>query len=283
MWTPGQPITPEVPLAPLLACIGIGQQDAASYKAICEKLAVRNCVSVANLLELELSELTSMIRPLELQKNPLVYVTALGAAINHEFKDSFDVKLKKLKGGDMSKRCTKLEPTSNFNPWKHEPDGRVYLGLPNSEMCQYLSAEDAQLYLDRLWLDAQLHPEPSYGEYLPQGMGKQLKKLHQRMLLPAFRPDHLGKPYQKNKDPERVFVLRFQNGRQAGLVYRRIILDESFKERFGPKVVDRIVWVESTSEDLIGNVLNDFVSDMIDVYAGKKPVRACPPCSPMCS
>ena len=73
MWTPGQPITPEVPLAPLLACIGIGQQDAASYNAICEKLAMRNCVSVANLLELELSELTSMIRPLELQKNPLVY------------------------------------------------------------------------------------------------------------------------------------------------------------------------------------------------------------------
>ena len=157
-------------MAPLLACIGIGQQDAASYNAICEKLAMRNCVSVANLLELELSELASMIRPLELQKNPLVYVTAMGAAIDHEFKDTVEVKLKKPKGGDIHSRSTKLEPTGNFNAWKHEPDGRVYFGLPKSEMCQFLSAEDAQLYLDRLWLDAQLHPEPSYGEYIPTGM-----------------------------------------------------------------------------------------------------------------
>ena len=64
VWSPGQPVSDEVPLLPLCACLGIGQADTDSYDAIAEKLVSRKCEDVGQLKTWQLAELLSLCRTL---------------------------------------------------------------------------------------------------------------------------------------------------------------------------------------------------------------------------
>ena len=98
-------------------------------------------------------------------------------------------------GGNMSAACIKQEPSSAFMPRKYVPDGRVYEGLYERGATLFMSPEQEKLYLDRLWLDAQANPERSLGDYLPDGMAKQLGRLHEALMPPfAERVRHVEGP-----------------------------------------------------------------------------------------
>ena len=74
----------------------------------------------------------------------------------------------------------------------------------------------------------------------------------------------------------KIIRWRWQNGRQEGLVYKRIMLAETYKSALPPKMAMRITWVPAGDEMLKDNELNEFVGTMVDVYAGKLPVRHLP-------
>ena len=48
MWKPGDPVTSETLLEPLLVAIGFGLQDVASYQTIAEKLKTRSVSTVGD-------------------------------------------------------------------------------------------------------------------------------------------------------------------------------------------------------------------------------------------
>lgn len=277
-WQPADGVTGATPLAPVLGALGFGQQDTSSFGAISEKMAARHIFKVADLQVLEREELVAMLRPLapKLKKVPSAYVEAIGSAIAHEFTDSVEVKPERAhkKGGDTRVACTKVAPSADFNCTDYAPDGRVYLGMhaASGDDDDYMGTNEERLYLDRAWLDAGLHPEPSIGEYLPEGMFKTLEKAHRAMKLPPFKPDRKGKA----RSVPKIIRWRWQNGRQEGLVYKRIMLDETYKSALPPKMAARITWVPAGDDMLKDNELNDFVGTMVDVYAGKLPVRRLP-------
>ena len=68
-------------------------------------------------------------------------------------------------------------------------------------------------------------------------------------------PDRKGKA----RPVPKIIRLRWQNGRQEGLVYKRIMLDETYKSALPQKMAARITWVPAGDEMLKDNELNDFV------------------------
>ena len=137
-------------------------------------------------------------------------------------------------GGNMSGACIKQEPSGTFLPRQYIPDGRVYQGFYAHGGAAFMSTEQEKLYLDYLWLDAQANPEKSLGDYLPDGMAKQLGMLHDA-LLPPFKPTNHGTPRAQPRPAAKTIALRFQNGRQQH--YPRLILDEKFMDYLGEKAL----------------------------------------------
>lgn len=284
MWTPGAPVTPTTPLEPILCAIGFVQQDVQSYTAIADKLKARSVNTVGELFgsgaTWEREELIVCLRPLGLKKSVLAYIGAIEAAVGSTVGMELDEPItggpaKVTTGGNMKAACIKLEPSSTFQPRKYLPDGRVYQGLAARGETLCMSKEQEMLYLDRLWIDAQANPERSVGDYLPDGMGKQLGKLHEA-LLPPFRPTNNGTPRAQPRPAAKTIALRFQNGRQQH--YPRLVLDEKFKDYLGEKALKATSpsFVPSTDKRLLNNARNDFFEIMIKVHEGSLPVSRRP-------
>ena len=147
--------------------------------------------------------------------------------------------------------CTKVETSTHFNSSKYKPDGRVFELIPKKSTCDFLSAEDEQLAVDLLWLDAHAHPEPSFGDYLPSGMPMRLGNIC-RELLPPFAPTRKGVARPQKK----VIALSHQNRREAVAPYKRMVLSLDFKECIQEKSRSSVTWVEPSSEALVDNVRN---------------------------
>ena len=128
--------------------------------------------------------------------------------------------------GRLGARSPLTVPAPAALPWLRG----VALDLPPYQLVG--APNEERLYLDRAWFDSGLHPEPSIGEYLPEGMHKTLEKAHRVMKLPPFKPDRKGKA----RPVPKIIRLRWQNGRQEGLVYKRIMLDETYKSALPPKM-----------------------------------------------
>ena len=267
-WMPGQPITDAVLVAPVLATLGMGQNDMSSFSAIGAKLASRSCLTVGDLGSFTYGEMISSLRALDLQKKPEAYISAIEVAIGKGFERA---EIKKERGGDTLEECTKVRPSADFKPWKYEPDGRVYDGLPEKGTCDYLTDKQEQLYLDKLVLDAHTNPEPSMGDYLPCGMTKRLGKIHDAR-FPPFKPLNFGSKMaaQKSRLSNRVIADRFQNGRTG--TYKRVKLDEKFVGYFGEKTARHmshgVNFFPSTSEELEDNELNNTMEQLVKVYNG---------------
>ena len=284
MWQPGVPVTSETPLEPLLCAIGFGLQDVASYQTIAEKLKTRSVSTVGDLFgsgaSWQREEVLACFRTLELKKTPLSYVGVIEGAVKMTMgkelvAEPATAPTKVTNGGNMSAACIKQAPSSTFMPRKFKFDGRVYQTFYARGETAYMSPEQEKLYLDFLWLAAQANPEPSLGDYLPDGMAKELGKVHE-MLLPPFKPSNYGTPRAQPRPAKKVIHLRFQNGRQT--YYPRLVLDEKFKDYLGEKALKVMVnnFVPSNDERLLYNARNDFFGDMIKMHEGSLPVSRRP-------
>lgn len=274
LWRPGDPVVDSSSVADILTALGFGQNDIESYRDISTKLSTRGVLTVKNLKDWTLMEFVTLMRGLSLQKNARAYTASIGVAISHNFaknavsgsEDQDVPSAKKSNAGkDWHLSCTKIAPTAAFNPFAHSPDGRLYSHFPKRGSCDYLDEVDEHLYLDLLWLDAQAHPEPALGDYLPHGLASRLAEIHS-ILLPPFKPFRLGKPGQRDRPPQAVITLRFQNARHARTPYKRMVLCDKFQEFIGEKSRISITFVAEDSQHLVGNRRNDFMSTMIKVY-----------------
>ena len=285
MWQPGAPVTPLTPLDPVLSVLGFGLQDVASYRSIAEKLKARSVNTVGDLFgsgsTWQREELLGCLRTLDLKKSALAYLGAIEAAVGDtagmERSDEPTTGPAKLTtGGNMSASSIKQPPSSGFMPRAYVPDGRVYQFFYRLGEMEFMSSKHEALYVDLLWLAAQAHPEPSLGDYLPDGMAKQLGYLH-RLLLPPFKPTNHGTPRALAREAGKTIALRFQNGRQQR--YPRLVLDESFKDHLGEKALKALgdsCFVPSSDERLLDNARNHFFGEMIKVHAGHLPVSRRP-------
>ena len=277
-------MTPQTPLEPMLRVLGFGQQDAESFATIAEKLKARSVDTVGDLFgsgsSWQREELLSCLRTLDLKKSALAYVGAIEAAVGETVgidhgDEATTGPAKVTTGGNMSAACTKQQPSSTFIPRNYVPDGRVYRDFYERGSALFMSPEQEKGYLDKLWLGAQADPEQSLGDYLPDGMAKQLGRLHEA-LLPPFKPTNYGTPRALARPAKKVILLRFQNGRQQP--YPRLVLDERFKDYFGEKALKAMGhnFVPSTDERLLDNARNDFLRTMIEVHKGSLPVSRRP-------
>ena len=278
-------MTPQTPLEPMLNVLGFGQQDIDSYATIAEKFKARSVITVGDLFGIsstwQREELLGCLRTLELKKSALSYVGAIEAAVGDTMGTERTATTppagfaKVTTGGNMSGACIKQEPSGTFLPRQYIPDGRVYQGFYAHGGAAFMSTEQEKLYLDYLWLDAQANPEKSLGDYLPDGMAKQLGRLHEA-LLPPFKPTNYGTPRALARPAKKVILLRFQNGRQQP--YPRLVLDERFKDYFGEKALKAMGhnFIPSTDERLLDNARNDFLRTMIEVHKGSLPVSRRP-------
>ena len=284
MWKPGDPVTSETLLEPLLVAIGFGLQDVASYQTIAEKLKTRSVSTVGDLFgsgaSWQREEVLACFRTLALKKTPLSYVGAIEQAVQKTMgkelvAEAATAPTKVTTGGNMNAACIKQAPSSTFMPRKFQFDGRVYEGFDARDDAAYMCPEQEKLYLDFLWLAAQANPERSLGDYLPDGMAKQLGKMHDA-LLPPFKPAHYGKPHERPRPADKVIHLRFQNGRQT--YYPRLKLDEKFRDYLGEKALKVMGnnFVPGFDERLLDNRRNDFFGDMIKMHEGSLPVSRHP-------
>ena len=281
MWQPGEPVTPGTLLEPMLNVLGFGQQDVDSYATIAVKFKARSVITVGDLFGVsstwQREELLGCLRTLELKKSPLSYVGAIEKAVGDTVgtERSYDPPAKVTTGGNMSSACIKQEPSGTFLPRQYIPDGRVYQGFYAHGGAEFMSTEEEKLYLDYLWLDAQANPEKSLGDYLPDGLAKQLGMLHDA-LLPPFKPTNYGTPRAQPRPAAKTIALRFQNGRQQH--YPRLILDEKFTGYFGEKALKAMgnSFVLCTDERLQDNARNDFFGALIKVHDGSLPVSRRP-------
>ena len=267
-WHAGMPVVKLTPLQKVCDVLSAGQFDG-GYSMLAKKLADRSCHTVGDLCDrYGKTELLFMLAGLTLPKHGSAYLAGLSHMIHHKFVDSgLDAK---ARGGNMSVLCTKLPPNSAFNSMRYTPDGRVYRHTPTRANTLYLSRSDEMLLLDCLWIEAQANPELSYGQYLPDGMARRLASVHHQLGLPPFKPFHHKTTREKPRPVSTAIQLTFQNHRQ--LQYKRIVLDELFKDHFGPKVVGSVRFVPHDSVELDGNLRNSLMRDMVGVYNGTLPV-----------
>ena len=268
-WVPGQAVGTQTPLKPVCDTLSVGQFDQ-GYSKIGIRLGERSCHTVGQLIaNYDLGELLALVRALVLTKAPKIYVMGLSQTIHHTFVNPAE-KEEKKRGGNTSTACTKLAPSVDFNHSRYSPDGRVYKDFPTNDVTTYLSDAEAKMLLDFIWLEAQSIKEKSYGEYLPDGMAKRLAYIHRLLKLPDFRPFHHKTTREKARPAYHAIQITFQNHRQGS--FKRIVLDEKFRGRFGEKVVKSVRFVESDSEELQCNARNALFSQLVDVADGVLPV-----------
>jgi len=278
-WKPGDAVLPETGLEAVLHTIGCGQNDFDSFAKIADKLKTRNVTMAGDLFGNDASwsreELLGCLKHLELRKSPLAYVTALETVVGHAVGAAPALQLKttavkSARGGNMSDRCLKREPSHSFNPRKYRPDGRVFDGLHRLGEVEFLPNDQEKLYLDRLWICAMIFGEQSLGDYLPDGMAGHLGRLHDD-LLPPFKPKHFGKANQEPREAAEVIRLRFMNGRFQA--YPRMVLDQQYRHLFDTKAQNalRNSFVDGLDERLATSERNKFLTTIIDVYSGQAP------------
>ena len=277
---PGQPVTEATPLSPLLRCIGVGG-DPDSYALIADKLAARNCRTVADLAEWSFVELKGLLLTLSLPKNFRAYMSAIATTAKLDFTDGGTAERSFVHGANWNLGCTKKVASDGFNPSTFTPDRRCYEHLPQKGSAKYIDTADLNLYVDCLWLEMQVHPEPSIGEYLGTGMKRRLKKIHNQHFPPP-KPFNVGSVNEKPRDIGQIIALRFQNARnfRAGqATYKRMVIDEAFKCHFSSKVVESIVFVPALNDidGLLHNKRNAFLRTMVELYQGAgEEVRVMP-------
>ena len=142
------------------------------------------------------------------------------------------------------------------------------------KIAKKVEKSDEQLYVDLLWLEAQVHPEPAVGEYLPTGLKRRLRKLHTDH-FPPLQPLHVGKLNEKARDAGDVINLRFQNSRN-GHLYKRMVIDLQFDFVFVGKVAKSVVFVPSDSEALLDNKRNRALITFLQIYKGEVQVCTMP-------
>ena len=269
-WQPGHTVTSDTPLSALLNCIGVSGEGE-SYSLIGKKLEARNCKTVGDLEQWTYGELKQLLVALALPKNFRAYISAIASATCLTFEDIKE-EVSAGQGAEWSTRCTKKAISSAFIPHSYTPDGRCYAHLPKKGAALYLDTEQEQLYVDLVWLEAQVHPEEALGEYLPAGMDKRFRKLHDEN-FPPFKPHNLGKRTERSRDAARALRDRFQNARN-GNTYKRMVVDDKFKHVFVGKVATSVVFVPSDSELLLDNKRNEYLALFLKLHKGEVQVRA---------
>ena len=163
-WRPGDPITDDVPIADIAKFLAFGQNDPA-FDRIASLLGKRGCTSVAQWRDWTKSEFYTMLKIADdsLKKKRNAYLRGFEVAIGHELSVTSDEKLaikaegdKASCGGDMMQLSRKLSASQGFNPVKWQPDALVFDGVPKKGDADFIDDEKEKLYLDKLWLAAQV-------------------------------------------------------------------------------------------------------------------------------
>ena len=268
-WEPGQAVTSDTPLDKLLLCLGV-LGESSEYQLIISKLVTRSCTTVGDLETWTYGELKMLLNTLQLPRNYRAYMSAISSATGLTFSEVATAVQARGQGSNWHLNCTKKEISAEFNPSTFTPDGRCYAHLPRKGCAAYIEKEAEQLYVDLLWLELQVHPEPAVGEYLPIGLKRRLRKIHNDN-FPPFKPFNVGKVNERGRDAGDVIITRFQNPRN-GHVYKRMVIDEVYKSVFVGKVATSVVFVPSGSDDLLHNTRNNALITFLQVYKGEVQV-----------
>ena len=163
-WRPGVPVTDTTPMADIAAALAFGQSDDA-FNAIAELLKKRNCITVADWKGWLKGEFLMMVKLScgKTKKHRNAYLVGFESATGVKLElevggDGLFVKVKKQSGGDTTGLSAQLAPSENFMPTKWLPDLRVYEGVPKKCDAPFLTDPQEKLYLDLLWLAAQVRP-----------------------------------------------------------------------------------------------------------------------------
>jgi hypothetical protein len=139
-----------------------GQHDD-TYITIAELLAARGCATVLDWRSWTKGEFFTMIKAkkeLVMKKHRVSYLAGFESATGHTLgvEDAGDIAVKtegQKVGGDMMEASRKVIDKS-FNGSKWQPDPLVYEGVPKLAEMDFIDDKDEKLYLDRLWLCAQV-------------------------------------------------------------------------------------------------------------------------------
>ena len=161
-WRPGQPVQEHTKLVDLAAVVAFGQQDE-TFNQIALLLKARNCISVSNWQDWQKSEFLSLVRAHcpTMKRHRNAYLAGFESMTGHKLcvesginAEGPFVKVKKQTGGDMMGMSNKQATSEGFNASKWLPDALVYSDVPKKEDAEYISEEQEKLYLDKLWLAA---------------------------------------------------------------------------------------------------------------------------------
>ena len=277
-WAPGDVVNGDTELALLFNCLGAGQFDISSFQAIAIKLKNMKALTVGDLQSHWVhGELIAALRALEslnmLTKKAGSYQAAISTATGIQFdQHGGSVREASGKGADWSLRCTKEAPSQGFAVHTFTPDGRVFQSVPALGTQDHLSKEEEALFVDAIFIDANLRGEKSIKDYLPAGMAKRIGKVW-RIMTPPPLPFHRGQAGKEKARPEEKVALgRWLNARIAGKEgkpYPRMILSEQYRDCFGEKVAGSVLFVPEGDEQLIDNVRNDLAYKLYMVYQEK--------------
>ena len=162
-WRPGQPVQDTTLLCDIAAVLAFGQSDN-SFAEIAELLSRRNCNTVRDWQTWTKGEFLMLVKSCsKLKKNRHAYLACFQSATGYSLeveivKDEAGplVKVKKQSGGDTTSLSRKQAASETFNPSKWLPDLRVYEGVPKQGNADYIDDTEEKLYLDKLWLAAQV-------------------------------------------------------------------------------------------------------------------------------
>ena len=286
-WKPGDEITESISLKPILASIGFGQSDVDSWSSIVAKLTARKVFTVGDLQTWTADEILSMLRALEkkggLAKTPRAYLAMLASHLTIEFDETAGgIAASMGQGADWAAHCTKVRPSKGFNSSTYSPDQRLWAELPSLGSKNFLSSEEEHFLGDLLLLDAHAHPEKSYGEYLPPGMAARLAFLADQ-LLPPLQPFNAGSNNPRPRKKKKMITNRWTNARNGG-EFKRIVLDEAYRQHFTERIACRLQFVETGSDQLDPktNRRNWYFGIALKIASGEIQVCCRPPPRVVC-
>ena len=165
-WRPGQAVVDATKISDLAAALAFGQSDD-TYITLAEMLSQRGCDTVGKWRTWTKGEFFTLIKSksdLKMKKHRNAYLTGFESATRQPLRieaaaagdgNGLIKSEKKRSGGDMLQLSRKVV-SSTFNGSKWEPDALVYEGLPKKGEVEFLGPEDEKLYMDKLWLCAQV-------------------------------------------------------------------------------------------------------------------------------